>query len=329
MQKQISEGRENKTLDLFKAIVCILVTQTHLPSVFSDPLGEFYYCQWFFRFCVPFFFVCSGYFFYRAKDKKRTLKRILWLFVLSNVLYLPAMLKGAADLSDILSKLRWNLVFGYEHLWYLSATLEGMILWYVLEKIPVISRLFRNLGIPVSILLLLTGVLLDEYYHLIDNPLIRLAGEFLSNFGGPRNVVFMGFPMLMLGGAMARYESIFRKIPTWLLPILWLLFRVLAFVECKWLLETLGSDLSTDLTFFGWVPALILLELSFRFQIPIPDGFAKLLRRMAEYVYVLHPLVAMLISAYLPLSPMGLWISTIAMCSALYLLLEKNFILKK
>ena len=84
-----------------------------------------------------------------------------------------------------------------------------------------------------------------------------------------------------------------------------------------------------DLSFFGWVPALILLELSFRFRVPIPTGFAKLLRRMAEYVYILHPLVAMLIAAYLPLSPMVLWIATIVLCSTLYLLLEKNFVLKR
>lgn len=329
MERVVSQGSENKTLDLFKALACIWVTQTHLPTVFADPLGEMYYCQWFFRFCVPFFFVCSGYFFYRAKDKTRTLKRIAWLFVLSNVLYLPAMLAGAETLSDVISALRWNLVFGYEHLWYLSATLEGLLVWYVLEKIPVISGLFHKFGIPVSLLLLLAGSLLDEYYRLFDGGVIYSAGEFLSAFGGPRNVVFIGFPLLVLGGAMARYETVFRKTPTWLLPVMWLLFRALAFFECTWLFDRLGSEISLDLSFFGWVPALILLELSFRFRVPIPTGFAKLLRRMAEYVYILHPLVAMLITAYLPLPPMVLWIATIVLCSTLYLLLEKNFVLKR
>ena len=329
MEKLVSQSYENKTLDLFKALACIWVTQTHLPTVFSTELGEFYYCQWFFRFCVPFFFTCSGYFFYRAKDQKKTLKRILWLLALSNVLYLPAMLSGAENLSEVLSKLRWNLVFGYEHLWYLSATLEGLVLWYVLERIPVISGLFRKFAIPVSVLLLLAGSLLDEYYRLFDGGVIYSAGVFLSTFGGPRNVVFIGFPMLVLGGAVARYETAIRRIPAWLLPVLWVLFRALAFFECTWLFGRLGSEISLDLSFFGWIPALILLELSFRFQVPIPTGFARLLRRMAEYVYILHPLVAMLIAAYLPVPPMVLWVATIFMCSVLYLLLEKNLILKK
>lgn len=329
MQNLVSRGQENKALDVLKALACILVTQTHLPSVFSTPLGEMYYCQWFFRFCVPFFFVSSGYFFHRAKDKRKTLKRILWLFALSNVLYLPMILAGAGDLSGMVSNLRWNLVFGYEHLWYLSATVEGLILWYVLEKIPVISGIFRKIGIPVCVVLLLTGALLDEYYHLFDSGLIPAAGEFLSVFGGPRNVVFIGFPMLIMGSAMARYEDTFRKIPTWLLLVLWVLLRGLGFWECTWLYQKLGEGISNDLTFFGWLPALILFELSFRIRVPISDGFAKLLRRMAEYVYILHPMVAMLISEHLALSPMTLWIATIVMCSGLYLLLEKNISLKK
>jgi len=329
MQNPVSQTQENKALDVLKALACILVTQTHLPTVFSSPLGEMYYCQWFFRFCVPFFFVSSGYFFHRARDKARTLKRILWLFALSNALYLPLILSGATDLSEMISRFRWNLVFGYEHLWYLSATVEGLILWYVLEKIPVISGIFRKIGIPACVLLLLTGAVLDEYYRLFEGGLLVAAGEFLSVFGGPRNVVFLGFPLLIMGSAMARYEETFRKIPTWLLLVLWVVLRALAFRECTWLYENLGEGISNDLTFFGWLPALVLFELSFRIRLPISDGFAKLLRRMAEYVYILHPMVAMLISGHLELSPMALWIATIVMCSALYLLLEKNIILKK
>lgn len=324
MQQLVTQGRENKALDIFKFLACILVTQTHLPSVFSDPLWEMYYCQWFFRFCVPFFFVSSGYFFYRTRNKVKALKRIAWLFALSNLLYLPAMVSGAADLSEVISKLRWNLVFGYEHLWYLSATLEGLILWYVLEKIPVIRDIFRRIGIPACLVLLLAGALLDEYYHLFESGPIRAAGEFLSVFGGPRNVVFFGFPMLVLGGAMARYEHTIRRIPTWLLPVLWIVLRAMGFWECTWLFERLGYGMSTDLTFFGWLPALVLFELSFRIRVPISEGFAKLLRKLAEYVYILHPITAMLISAYLPLSPMALWAATILMSSGLYLLLEKN-----
>lgn len=325
----VMKSKENKTLDVFKAIACIIVTTAHLPSICETKIADMYFNQWFLRFCVPFFFICSGYFFAKTKDKTRTIKRVAWLFALSFVLYLPAILEGAYDLHSVISKLRWNLVFGYEHLWYLSAALEGMIIWYLLEKIPVISKLFHKIGIPACVVLLLVGALLDEHYHLIDNGIIQAAGEFLRVFGGPRNVVFMGFPLLVFGGAVARYEEMLRKVPALVLVILWVALRALAYWECTYLYENLGFSITNDLTFFGCWPALILFELSFRFEIPIPNALAKLLRRMAEYVYVLHPLIAALITKYIYLKPIPLWIATVILCSALYVLLEKQFVLKK
>lgn len=328
MQTAIPVNKENKTLDVCKALCCIIVTTAHLPSIWTDPLTEMYFNQWFLRFCVPFFFVSSGYFFYKARDKKKSIRRIAWLVALSYVLYLPPILEGTQDFAGVISRLRWNLVFGYEHLWYLSAALEGMIIWYVLEKIPVISKLFHKLGIPACVLLLLLGALLDEHYRLLSSSLLRAAGDFLAVFGGPRNVVFMGFPLLMFGGAMARYGETIRKIPVWLLLVLWVVIRGLGYWETGYLHQGLGFGFTNDLTFFGCWPALILFELSFRFQLPIPDSFAKLLRKLSEYVYVLHPLVAALLMRYLTLEPIPLWLATMAMCCAIYLLLEKQFVVK-
>ncbi len=316
-------------LDLCKAFACIIVAQCHMPSIFPDPVWEMYYVQWFVRFCVPLFFLSSGYFFYRAKDKTKSLKRIAWLFALSNLLYLPLILSGATGLSEMFSKLRWDLVFGYEHLWYLSATVEGLILWYLLEKIPVLNRIFRKVRVPLCLCLLLIGALLDEYYLVSSNTLIFSAGKFLSNYGGPRNVVFLGFPLLIFGGLMAEYEQSLRKIPAWLLVAVWMVFRGLNFLECRWLFEHLGLGISNDVTFFGWIPALALFELSFRIKVPLPDSIAKLLRRMAEYVYVLHPLVTMFIRAHLDLPTGALWAATVLGCAGLYILLEKNFVLKR
>lgn len=329
MQTEITAGKENRTLDVFKFIACTLIAATHLPSLFDSQIHDFYFAQWFFRFCVPFFFVSSGYFFYKAKEKLRTIKRIAWLYALSYVLYLPAILEGAYDLHSLISRLRWNLVFGYEHLWYLSAALEGMLVWYLLEKLPYVSKIFHQIGIPACVVLMLLGALLDEHYRLIDNGVIRAAGEFLSVFGGPRNAIFMGFPLLTFGGAIARYEDRVRKIPTLLLIAGWVVLRGLAYKECTYLYENLGFTINNDLSFFGCWPAVILFELSFRFDLPIPEGGAKLLRKLAEYVYILHPLIAMLISKYLYLEPIPLWIATLVLCSAIYILLEKQFVVKK
>ena len=329
MENAVIVRKENKTLDVFKAIACVIVTTAHLPSICPDPLADMYFNQWFLRFCVPFFFVSSGYFYYKSRDKKKTLARMGWLFALSYVLYLPLILEGAGDLHSVISKLRWNLVFGYEHLWYLSAALEGMVIWFVLEKIPGVNRLFHKLGIPASVLLFLVGVLLGEYHKVIGSGPVYTLGELLAVFGGPRNVVFMGFPLLMFGGAVARYEEKIRRIPVLALLAAWVILRAPAYWECTYLYETLGSGIRLDLSFFGCWPAVVLFALSFRFQIPVPEGFAKLLRRMAEYVYVLHPLIAMLLMRYTPMAPIPLWLTTIVLCSGIYVLLEKQFVVKR
>lgn len=133
--------------------------------------------------------------------------------VLGYVLYLPAILEGAQNFSDIISKLRWNLVIGYEHLWYLSAAFEGLLLWYLLEKIPVISGLFQKLALPGCILLFFMGALLDEHYHVLNIPLLTSAGDFLLRFGGSRNFIFMGFPLMIFGGAFSRHAEKLRKLP--------------------------------------------------------------------------------------------------------------------
>lgn len=329
MQNVAERTRENTTLDVFKMLACILITITHLPSIFPDEIQSVYFNQWFFRVCVPFFFVSSGYFFHKAKDKTRMLKRIGWLFILGYLLYLPVMLEGTGDLPSIISKLRWDLVVGYEHLWYLSAVAEGLLIWYVAEKIPVVSAIFRKIKIPACVILFLLGALLDEHYRILDNVLIRKLGEALEVFGGPRNVVFIGFPMLIFGGAIAQYEERIRRIPTWLLLVLWVALRWMAFEECRYLLNNLGNTIDNDLSFFGCWPALILFAVSLRIHLPIPESFAKLLRKMAEYIYILHPMVAAYISRNIYLEPVPLWAATVGMCAGIYILLEKQFVFKK
>jgi len=331
MLTPMTAGKENRTLDVFKFAACIMIVMSHLPSVFSSSVWDFYFRQWSFRFCVPFFFISTGYFFYRSRNKGNTLKRIFWLYVLAYVLYLPSMLHLFMGWQDAVSRLRWYLLVGYEHLWYLNALLQGLLIWYLLEKIPVVSKLFHRFGVPASVALLVLGILLDEYYRILPIEMLYRAGEFLQAFGGPRNVVFMGFPLMMLGGAAARWEETFRKIPTAVLVLSWVVLRALGYWECTWLLQTLGDGITNDLTIFGCLPALALFLLSFRFQIPIPEAFAKLLRKMAEYIYVLHPLIAALISAHIYLYPEqpALLICTVSLCCALYILLEKQFVFKK
>lgn len=325
MPTQTIKQKENCTLDLLKFVASILVAASHLPGLFSSELAEFYYNGWFFRFCVPLFFASSGYYFQKSSRKKQMVGRIAWLFALSYVLYLPQILGGAGNWGAVFSRLRWNLVIGYEHLWYLSAALAGLLVWYLLERLPLLSRLLHRMAVPVSLVLLIAGAFLDEHYRWMNVALLREIGTRLSAFGSPRNVVFMGLPLMLLGGSLARYEQQIRRIPTAVLVALWFVLRGLAFWECGWLLEKLESGLSMDMSLFGMWPGLVLLELSFRFRIPMPEKTAKLLRKLSEYIYILHPLVMAQISQCIEISTGLLLPATIGMCALIYILLEKQF----
>lgn len=325
MEKELVKKQENTALDLCKFVSCLLIAAVHLPTMISTERGNVFFTQWFIRFCVPLFFVSTGYYFEQAKNQRKSIGRVTLLFCLSYLLYLPLILEGAGSLEEGFSQLRWALVFGYEHLWYLSAALEGMLIWYCLKQIPVFRKLLEKLGTVACILLLVLGAVLDEHYKLSGNALLRTVGDFLSNFGGPRNVIFMGFPLMYLGGTVARQMENIRKIPTWVLLLVWILIRGFGCWECSYLYANLGVNWDADLTFLGVWPGLILFCLTFRWHLPIPEIAAKWMRKLSEYVYVFHPLVGMFIGNHMALQPWAYWIVTIGMCCLLTILLEKQF----
>lgn len=321
---------ENRTLDLLKGLCCAVIVSSHLPSFWTSEQVDNFYLSWFLRICVPVFFLSSGYYFFLSQDKPRQLRRIALLYGFGYLLYLPAILKGIPSFSEAISALRWNLVIGYEHLWYLNATLFGLVIWFFLDKLPAaFQKRLYPVGIPVCLLLLFWGAVLDEYYPLIPIPFVSAAGEFLSRFGGPRNVVFLGFPLLFLGGSLAKYRQFGDKVPTVWLAVFYLVFRAAAFGECWFLLDRRGGGISTDITFFNWVPALVLVLLTFRFPVGISAGLARRLRAMIVYVYILHPLVGAYLSQIGPIPPVFLWIATMLFCAGVYLFLEALFSKKK
>jgi surface polysaccharide O-acyltransferase-like enzyme len=112
------------------------------------------------RWAVPFFFIVSGYFFaQRLADPKRAdvrpaLYRLIWLFILWSILYIPLVI-AEHDVKEVFRRLLFPsfiYIGEYFHLWFPSSLVLGFItllflFHYKLEKwIPVLS-----LGILVHI----------------------------------------------------------------------------------------------------------------------------------------------------------------------------------
>lgn len=145
MVKRDAMARKNMDgIDCFELIAAILIVFLHAVET-SEVCGAG--LQYVFtRFCVPFFFICSGYFFARgsaaASDSKeyffRYEKRLLGLFLFYGVLLsAPVVISGylknysdASPLKLFLLIIRRLLVAGHGAYWYLIALIISTAFLY-------------------------------------------------------------------------------------------------------------------------------------------------------------------------------------------------------
>ena len=91
MQSNVTQKKENKLLDVIKYFSAILILASHCLPLIPNDSFNFFFGQWFFRFCVPLFIISSGYFFtsFDRGGKVKYLKRIAVLYIIASLLYLP------------------------------------------------------------------------------------------------------------------------------------------------------------------------------------------------------------------------------------------------
>lgn len=155
----------NATFDIMKLIMAILVVGIH-----TEPFG---FNIWldrgfglFTRFCVPFFFLVSSYFFFIKHpipiDKHSFIHYILRLAILYlvwSIIYLPFDINTFAHMS-LLELLKLFLWSGNGHaLWFLSAIIIGFIILNIFLKI---TSNYKFL-LFISILFLFYGCLKSSY----------------------------------------------------------------------------------------------------------------------------------------------------------------------
>jgi len=180
----------NGTIDIFKVIMALLVVGIH-----TEPFGFNIWLDRGFgivtRLCVPFFFITSAYF-YWLKDKGaiRYLKRILLLYFVWSVIYLPFDIKSLSNMSigKVLYRYLWT---GNEHaLWYLCGSAIGFSITYLLLKV------FKpKTVLIISITVLVIGCMKSTWAPLFE----RLLSVEVVDFLGSRNGLFYAFPYTALG----------------------------------------------------------------------------------------------------------------------------------
>lgn len=288
-------AKENKMLDVLKLISTLLVLGSHCLPLSRNDFINFYYGQWFFRFCVPLFLISAGYFFGSFREERKTayIKRIGALYLISSLLYFPMY----ADLGVV--GIIYKLAFGYYHLWYLSALLMALIIWFILEKIPLINWCFRKFYLLGAAGLLLIGAFYDEYQYVFQNlsnvSLIKQFGIQLEYLGGPRHALFFSLPMLLIGRFLYEKRDRIRLSKSVCMVLIGVSFA-LALGECMLLRHLVGPEITCDITLFNFYPAIFLIMLSFVWQPGILDKVrTKTLRKSADIVYISHIWVVVLV----------------------------------
>ena len=186
MIEKIEKSKKmNGAIDIAKILMAILVIGIH-----TEPFGFNFWLDKGFgivtRLCVPFFFVTSAYFFWNKEKSAMTfLKRIVLLYVVWSIIYLPFDISKLKEMSlpQLLNRFLWA---GNEHaLWYLCGTIIGFIITYALLKI-----LKPKYVLIIAIFLLVIGTLKSTYSTAISS----FCGFSLPDYLGSRNGLFYGFP---------------------------------------------------------------------------------------------------------------------------------------
>ena len=277
----------NNSIDIIKVVCCILIVGSHCRPLLRNEVAYYYYREWFFRFCVPFFFISSGYFFSKMNvSKKRSyIKRIFLLYAISNVIYFPLVT------IDTPKSTVYNLAFGFYHLWYLIALAFGLILVFFADKFLQERKYWL-------ILMLVPGILLDEYYKLFDIVILNKMVSAVRYIGGARNAVFFAMPLLLIGDLIASRENQLLRLRKHTLVIAFLLFYALGFAEATVLLNGIGPDINADVTFFGWMPAVPLFLLGLRSPTRITPENSRRMRKICDVVYIIHIWVVRILGSH-------------------------------
>lgn len=294
----------NTTIDMVKILMAVLVVGIH-----TQPFGFNIWLDRGFgivtRLCVPFFFVTSSYFFWiKPKNAALYIKRILKLYVIWSLIYLPFDLDLLKTMSvqKILERYLW---IGNDHaLWYLCGTVIGFLIVFFLYKFMSEKMVFL-----ISIICLFIGCLKSTW-----SPLITTFTTFqVYDYLGSRNGLFYAFPYIAMGLVIAKKEENAgnRKTGSYLLG----LFLSLILLAAESLLFILYFHTASTILWISVLPCTYyLFMLSKNITFSMSQSTALILRKMSTLIYVSHGLFLLLLK---PLDTWKLFIAVLAASAAL------------
>lgn len=250
---------------------------------------------------VPFFFLASGFFFAKkarnCEDIKsitiQYIKPMILVYFVWILLWLPATVIEYKNLYQgsigilILVLCRRILLAGIAPYWYLLVLAEG---------IPILAVILRRNKLVAGAILCIMGIVLGIIYgyQSFANQNGIIYKLFYTVFSWNNNVIMSGFPLLFLGAIMDLYEKRIRKVPFWLLLVLYIASIVAAFLLYAKYRNLFGIP-------FGIIQAVLLFSLCITgccFQQRIPARIGKKARNLSSVVFLTHTVALTILGNY-------------------------------
>lgn len=260
----------NISIDILKLILAIFVVLLHCAFLkdFSKEIS-FILVEGLFRIAVPIFLIVTGYYFYSIKNLiefKRWFKRIIILFLLWNLFYLPFWYK--------LQPFLFYAINGFYVLWYLSNTALAGFLLYLCRDFS------TNFIFKLSLILYFFGWILQEIGNLHITS--SYMDSILNITAVHRNFLFVCFPFLAIGYLINKTSfSLKIKFPLLLASILLIIFE--AYINFSFVSKY--DALDQPITAIIVAPIVFLYFLNLKIL-----GKSKQIANFSTAIYLIHPL---------------------------------------
>jgi len=279
-------------IDRFRQIAALLIVGIHTYPLSSiNESLNFFVVNVFSRIAVPFFLMVTGFFLlpqYLSKEKSsagpliKFIKKTGLFYAIATVLYLPVGIYAGYYFRGVKAVAIFrSIIFDgtFYHLWYLPASIIGVMLLYLLGR-----RFSIRTVLGIAALLYIIGLFGDSYYGLAVNvPLLNTAySAGFRVFTYTRNGLFYAPVFLAMGAMLAKTGH-----------RLDVRISLLGFAASMLLMLGEGSVLRLagfqrhDSMYAALLPCMFFL---FQLLLTQKGKTRPILRDATTWVYILHPL---------------------------------------
>jgi len=287
-------------IDQFRLIAALLIVGIHIYPLFGiNEEMNFWLVHIFSRIAVPFFLMVTGFFLlprYLSDEKNdptsllNSIKKTGLIYVGATILYFPiSIYAGYYSEGNVVITFIRNVLFDgtFYHLWYLPASIIGMLLLYVLGRKFTMEQI-----LGITAILYLLGLFGDSYYGITSGiPFLNTIYNGLFHvFSYTRNGLLYAPIFLAMGGMIAK-----RK---WHLSVR---FSLIGFIVSMALMLVEGLFLNNlnfqrhSSMYVMLIPCMFFLfNLLLRCRVKASPS----LRGISMWIFVLHPLFIIVIRGF-------------------------------